>query len=83
MVKIADVVVELATSPRELENGVVEWDHPYQWHEQGPPMPPCQEERLTTVRAIVPGAYTDPPFYPKLGGHPSPQQLFKASSRVP
>ncbi|KAK9908248.1 hypothetical protein WJX75_004806 [Coccomyxa subellipsoidea] len=64
-VKVADM--ELATLPRELESGVVEWEHPYEWHRHGPPIPPCQEDRMTTVRAIVPGGYADPPHYPKLG----------------
>ncbi|BDA44668.1 probable megakaryocyte-associated tyrosine-protein kinase at C-terminar half [Coccomyxa sp. Obi] len=65
VVKIADC--ELATSPKELEDGVVEWEQPYHWHQQGPPNPPCQQERLTTVRAIIPGGYADPPHYPRLG----------------
>jgi hypothetical protein len=66
--------MELATLPRELESGVVEWEHPYEWHRHGPPIPPCQEDRMTTVRAIVPGGYADPPHYPKLGGASYPQQ---------
>lgn len=56
-----------STSSRDLDDGVREWEQPHVWLEKGPPMSPCEPERLSTLHSIAPHGQLENLHHPKFG----------------
>lgn len=55
----------VCSASRDLDEGVQEWA-PHVW-EKGPPVSPCEQERLNTLHSIAPAGKLESLHHPNLG----------------